>query len=221
MTPQQTIETEPTRTQSFAEWLQQYSRAVTIVAILLVLGGLGYWYYQRSAEIRRANAERALGQAKQSLSAGNPALAQSDLQKLATRYKGTPAGAQAAMLLAQLDFDQGKFPDGLKALEPYQSSRASGPLLAAVWSLAGDGQMGSGKPADAAASYRKAADATSYPGEKAMYMTRAARALMLAGKDAEAKDIWQKLVDDPAAEAVHTEAEVRLGELEVKAASRS
>jgi len=221
MTPQQTIETDDTGTQSFADWFQLYSRQISIGAVIVILGGLGYWFYQRSAEIKRANAERGLNTAKQSLQSGNPALAQSDLQKLATRYKGTPAGAQAAMLLAQLDFDQAKVPDGLKILEPYQTGSAAGRLLPEVWSLTGDGQLAIGKPDDAAASYQKAAEATSLPGEKATYMARAARTLTLAGKDAAASAIWQKLIDDPNAEAVHGEAQVRLGELSAKTAGRS
>jgi predicted negative regulator of RcsB-dependent stress response len=221
MSPTQTIETEPTRTQSFADWLQLNSRAVTIGLVVIALGAAGYWFYLRSAEIKRTNAERGLNQAKQSLSAGNTALAQSDLGKVADRYKGTPSGAQAAMLLAQLDFDQGKVPDGLKVLEPYQSSRAAGPMLASIWSLTGDGQLAMGKAADAAASYQKAAESTELPGEKALYMSKEARALSLAGKDADARQLWQKLLDDPDAVAVQTEARVRLGELSAKPAGKS
>jgi predicted negative regulator of RcsB-dependent stress response len=221
MTPQQTIETEPTRTQSFTEWLQANSRLAGIGAVIVVVGAAGYWFYLRSAEIKRQNADRGLSQAKQSLSAGNPALAESDLQKVAARYKGTAAGAQAALLLAQLEFNQNKVAEGLKVLEPYQGGTAAGPNLAAVWALTGDGQLGSGKPDDAAKSYQKAADATAFPGEKAIYLSKSARALGLAGKDAEARTLWEKLAADPNALPVHNEAEVRLGELAAKSAGKS
>jgi tetratricopeptide (TPR) repeat protein len=221
MTPTQTIETEPTKTQSFADWLQGNSKAAGVATVVLLIAGAGYWFYLRSAEIKRQNADRGLNQAKQSLVAGNAALAQSDLQKVAFRYKGTPAGSQAALLLAQLSFDQGKFPEGLKTLEPYQSARAAGPNLAAIWSLTGDGQLISGKPVDAASSYAKAAEATRLPGEKSLYVAKQARALMLAGKDAEAKMIWQKLATDPDALPVRNEASIRLGELEAKPAGKS
>ena len=82
--------------------------------------------------------------AKQALSAGNPALAKTDLGRVATRYPGTPAGAQAAMILAQMTFDEGKFADGLKILEPYQSPSASGPSIGAIWALTGDGRLAGG-----------------------------------------------------------------------------
>src|SRR5687767_8978594 len=120
---------------TFFDWIQANTRAITIGAAIVVAGGVGYWFYVRSAEIKRQNAERGLNQAKQSLAAGNSALAQTDLQRVATRYKGTPAGAQSAMLLAQIEYEQGKFAEGLKHLEPYQTSRAAGPSLGSIWSL--------------------------------------------------------------------------------------
>src|SRR2546428_3337202 len=106
MTSPGTIETEGW---SFFDWIQANTRAVGIGATVVVVAGLGYWFYLRSTEIKQLNAERGLNLAKQSLSVGNTPLAESDLQRVATRYTGTTSGSQAAMLLAQLDYDQGKF----------------------------------------------------------------------------------------------------------------
>jgi hypothetical protein len=224
MTPQQTIESEPTSSaapQSFADWLQVNTRYVGIAAGVLAVAAIGYWYYLRSAELKRINAERGLTQAKQSMAAGNPALAMADLQKVVTRYKGTPAGSEAAMVLAQVHYDQGKPDEGLNALESYASRGGSGENFGAVMSLVGDGRLLSGKPDDAASAYKQAADATSRPGERALYRAKQARALMVADKDAEARTIWRELIDDPEAVAVKSEATVRLGELEVRPAGRS
>jgi predicted negative regulator of RcsB-dependent stress response len=225
MTPQQTIESEPERAkrspQSFADWMQVNSRYLTIGVVVIVVAAGGVWYYLRSAELRRENAERGLMQAKQSIAAGNAALAQSDLQKVVDRYKGTPAGSEAAMVLAQMDYDQGKYEDGIKVLRPYATSSASGENLAPVLSLIGDGLTSTGKLADAADSFRQAAEATSHPGEKALYRAQQARSLAAAGKTAEAKAVWQQLVDDPDAAAVRNEATIRLGELSAQPAGRS
>ena len=217
MAQQQLIETEGW---SFFDWIQANTRAVTIGAILVVAGGAGYWFYNRSLEIKRVNAERGLNQAKQSLSAGNAQLAATDLQRVATRYKGTPAGASAAMLLAQYNFDQDKFDDGLKALQPYQTSGAAGANLGAIWSLTGDGLLSQAKVDEAVAAFRKAADATKYPGEKAVYLSKAARSLQMAGKNAEAKELWERLRKDPEASLVHSEADIRLGELASQTANK-
>ena len=218
MSPQQTIETEGW---SFADWIQANTRAISIGAAVVAVGAIGYWFYMRSGEIKRLNAERGLNQAKQALAAGNAALALTDLQRVATRYTGTPSGAQAAMVLAQMQFDQGKIADGLKALEPYREGGASGETLAAIWSLTGDGQMSEGKATDAAASYQKAADATRMAGEKAMFMAKTARAHMAAGKTSEARAIWERLATDPDAIVVRNEAQIRLGELTAQPAGKS
>jgi tetratricopeptide (TPR) repeat protein len=219
MTPVQTIETESTGL-TFVDWLQRNTRLIGIGAAIVVVGGAGYWFYLRSGQIKRANAERQLNQAKQSIAAGNQALAQNDLQRVASRYKGTPAGAQAAMLLAQVEYSQGKWADGLRVLDGYTSESASGPNLAAVWSLSGDGQLAQSKTAEAAAAYLKAADATPRAGEKSVYSAKAARAFQAAGNVAEARAIWERLAADRDA-PVRSEALVRLGELSVRPAGRS
>lgn len=218
MAQQQLIETEGW---SFFDWIQANTRALTIGTILVVAGVAGYWFYTRSVEIKRLNAERNLNQAKQSIAAGNAALAATDLQRVATRYKGTPAGAQAAMLLAQHNFDQDKFDDGLKVLQPYQSATAAGRNLSSIWSLTGDGLLSQAKVDEAVAAFRKAADATTYPGEKAVYLSKAARSLQMAGKNAEAKELWERLRKDPEASLVHSEADIRLGELSSQTAGKS
>ena len=206
--------------ESLAEWFQKNSRNLSIAGGLVAVAAVSVWFYMRSAEIKRANATRGLSQAKQSLAAGNRALAAADLEKVAVRYVGTDAGASAAMLFAQIQYDQAKVDDGLKALGPYQSPRAAGASLSDVWSLTGDGQLTLGKAEDAAASYQKAADATKLPGARAMLLAKAARALSVAGKNPEARAIWEKLAADPDAMVVRSEAEIRLGELAVRPATK-
>jgi predicted negative regulator of RcsB-dependent stress response len=222
MTPQQTIDSEPVApagpSLTMAEWFQVNSRWVGVGAIVAVAAAAGIWYYMSSAKLKRENAERGLAQAKQSLAAGNAALAMSDLQKVVERYKSTPAGSEAALVLAQMDYDQGKYAEGLAVLHPYATRSASGENLGPIMSLIGDGLNETNKPGEAADAFRQAAEATPRPGERALYKAKQARALMTAGKDADARAVWQALRDDPDAGAMHSEAAIRLGELSVKPA---
>lgn len=199
---------------TFFDWIQANNRALTIGGGVLVIALLGGWFYMRSGELRRVNAERMLNQAKQSVAAGNAPLAQADLQRVATRYKNTPSGAQAAMILAQMQYDAGQYSEGLQTLNPFRTG--GGDLQASVLSLIGDGQLASGQAAEAAETYQEAAAATTLVGEKTVYRSKAARALMAAGKTSEARELWQQLADDPDAELVHAEAQIRLGELGVQ-----
>jgi len=219
MTPVQTINTDTSSPQSLADWYERHKKIVGVAAAVVLVAVAGGWFYMRSAEIKRTNAERMLNQARQSIGAGNIPLAMTDLQRVATRYQGTPAGVQAAMLLAQMNYDQGKFAEGLQALEPF---KAKAPVnQSAVWDLIADGNLAQGKLDEAVAAYRGAADAAGGPAERAFFLAKAGRVLMTAGKNAEARAIWQELSDDPAAGAVHSEAEVRLGELTAQPAGRS
>jgi tetratricopeptide (TPR) repeat protein len=211
---EQTIETEGW---SFFDWIQANTRAVGIGAAIVVIAGLGFWYTMAKNARERRSAERGLIQAKQSLAAGNVALAQTDLQRVATSYRGTAGGALSAMILAQLNFDQGKFAEGLKVIEPYENAKAAGPSLPAVLALKADGLMASGKVGEAASAYERAGAATKLPGERATYLAKAGRAYMSAGKNAEAKVIWERLAIDPDAPFIRNEAYIRLGELSATA----
>ena len=205
---------------SLIDWLQVNSRLLGIAAAVVVVAAVGYWFYLRSAQLKSLNAERALLTAQQSLGSGNAQLAQSDLQRIVTRYEGTPAGVEAALLLAQLDYDAGKYQDGINILEKAAGKATEG-TLPSIYGLRGDGYAQLGKMADAAKQYVRAADAAAFDNEKAYQRSKAARSYAAAGNTEEAKKIWSALAKDPKAEAVAAEARVRLAELEAKPAGRS
>src|SRR3954462_1723282 len=113
------------RSLDLMDWLQVNSRMIGIGAAIVAVAAAGDWFYLRSQQIKTVNAERSLAQAEQSLQSGNTALAVSDLQRVVSRYKGTGAGTEAAMLLAQTDYNAGKYQDGIKALDDV-SGKAGG-----------------------------------------------------------------------------------------------
>jgi Tfp pilus tip-associated adhesin PilY1 len=90
-----------------------------------------------------------------------------------------------------------------------------------IHALIADGEMELGKPDAAAESYQRAADQARFDGARAFYSARKARALMAAGKNAEARKVWEELASARWAESVAPEARVRLGELEAQQARPS
>jgi predicted negative regulator of RcsB-dependent stress response len=211
---------KPSTEEAIIEWFQGHVRALTIAVVVLAIGAGAYWFYNRSVDIKNQNAERALNTALQSIQAGNKALATSDLQKVVDRYSDTQSGIEAGLLLAQLDFNDKKVPEGVKLLDGLTSSGAAKLQLASIYSLMGDGQMQGAKFADAAKSYGQAVEASQSDLDKSFEMSKQARALALAGDTASATAIWQKLANDPKAQGVAAEARVRLGELEAKPATK-
>jgi predicted negative regulator of RcsB-dependent stress response len=211
-----TTRNEP-KVESFMDWFHVNSRWVGIGAVIVLAAIAGTWYSMRAKAIKLENADRQLLQAKQSVASGNVPLAESDLQKVADRYSGTTAGAEAGLMLGQLKLEKGDYQgaaDYLKGL----SGRLDGPNAAAAKGLLGDAYSQLNKPAEAAAEYEAAASTSQMASEKAFYLARAGNAYMTANKNAEARKIWEALskqTDNPSAAA---EARVRLGAMTAQAA---
>ena len=194
---------------------------MTIGAAVVAAAGVGYWFYTRSAQIKSGRAEQGLLQARQAVMQGNTALAQNDLQSLIRRYGNTRAGVEAGLLLAEVHYQKDEYQKGIDALRGLVDKSAAEPSRAKIHALIGDGQQQLGKPEEAAESYQRAADQARFDGGRAFYTARKARALMAAGKAAEARKLWEELASAPWAESVAPEARVRLGELEAQQARRS
>ena len=201
------------------DWIQVNSRWLGATAAVIAVAAAGYWFYIRSQQIKTVNAERSLLRAEQSLQSGNAALATSDLQRVVSRYKGTGAGTQAALLLAQADYSAGKYQDGIKVLQSV--SGEAGGAEAALQSLLGDGYSQLNKYTDAAKSYERAAQAAEFDTERSYYRAKAARSYMSAGNTAAARRLWAELSNDEKAQSVAAEARVRMAELDAKRAGKS
>ena len=200
--------------ESFTEWFMLHKREVSWAIIALAIVVLSYWYYERSESLKAQRAETAYFQARQSAAAGNLPLAVSDLQKVATRYEGTRAGAQASMTLAQALYQQQKFKEGIAALKQAEA-KAPSDFRASIHVLEAAGYEELKDFVTAAAQYKLAAKETRFPDDKTQYQAAAARDYMAAGKTEEAKAIWTELAKDDTS-PVAAEAKVRLGEIQAK-----
>jgi predicted negative regulator of RcsB-dependent stress response len=208
------------KAESFMDWFHINSRWVGVGAVAVLVALVAAWYVPRAKLQKNENADRQLLLAKQSLAPGNAnlPLAEVDLKKVADRYEGTSAGAEAAMLLAQLKLEKGDNQGAATFLEGLTSRLRSGPDAVSARTLLGDAYSQLAKYAEAAAQYERAATETSMPNEKSFLLMKAGHAFMAAGKSPEARRIWETLAnqsDNPSAAA---EARVRLGELSATAA---
>lgn len=200
-------------TDSLLDTLRARSREITIGAIAVVAIGGGFYLWRESVIKKEENAERSLNAAANSYYSGNKALAQSDLEKMVARYGDTPAGVQGAMLLAQILYEGGKWPEGIKRLEAATASSSGGAFRAPLEGLIAAGYADQKKYDQAAEHYLTASDKAPFAADKDLFRADAARVLTLAGKRDGARKIWIALaskLDSP----VIGEAKIRLGELE-------
>jgi predicted negative regulator of RcsB-dependent stress response len=204
------------RTESAMDWVRSNGKYIAIAAVVVAVSAAG-WFFVRQSQLTKATAaENQLNRARQSYGQGNLPLAQTDLRQVITRFKGTTAGSQATMLLAQTYFEQGKADSGLTVLNAGDPARAD---AAAFEALKGAGLEQKKEYAQAAARYQAAAAETNVKVSRDRYMADAARAFTSAGNKAEAAKIWETLAKDEAS-AFSAEARVRLGELTATAATR-
>ena len=200
--------------ESVGDWLLLHKREVMWAVLALAVAIGGFWFYERSQTLKSQRAETAYFQARQSAAAGNLPLAVSDLQKVVVRYEGTRAGTQAALVLAQTLYDQGKFKEGLAALKKVEA-KAPDDFRPSIHVLEAAGYEELKDFVAAAEQYKLAAKETRFPVDKAQYQAAAARDYMAAGKTEDAKAIWTELAKDESGPEA-AEARVRLGELIAK-----
>ncbi len=195
----------------FSDLFDKYKQHLGWIGVVIILAGVGAWFYLRSESIKSEKADAAYQAALQSVSSGNIPLAQSDLSKAATRYAGTNGGTEAAMALAKIDYQQNKFQDGIGALKNPASSK--GDLQFEARLLTAAGYEGQSQWPQAAKAYEDAASIARFDGDRQSAHAMAARALQAGGDKASAIKIWKDLLADPKS-AFAAEAKIRLGELE-------
>ena len=211
------------RSQTFLDWVQLNQRWVTVGAAVIVVGAAAFWFIQKQSQSREEQASRALLTAKSSLASNNEALAQTDLQTVVNRWPNTSAGVEAAMTLATLDYDKGKYQDGINLLEKEAKQGRADVSLTSLYGLIGDGYAQLKKMPDAAKAYeRAAANAASRnaKGEAAYQKSKAARTYVAAGDTAAGRRLWTELMNGDV-QAVAAEARVRVGELSAFSTPRS
>jgi len=195
---------------SLTTWFKSNQKLLSIVLGSMAAVGVAVVVWQKSAETKVENAERAFFQA-QTATAQNPASASAELEKVATRYAGTSAGDRATLLMAQSMMTQGKTAEAMTKLEALNASGGAERLGTTLQTLMAAGFENLNKPAEAAKAYLAAA-ASSSGDAKVQRQADAARSFMAAGNTTEALKLWTVLAKDERG-ALSAEARVRIGEL--------
>lgn len=194
--------------ETLLETFQLYRKQITITAIVVAAVAGGAFLWQASTARKASQAEKAFYDAVGLVGRRDPT-ANAELGKVAQRYDGTAGGAQAALLLAQTEFDAGNYDAGLKVLDVITKP---GVFASGIETMKAAGYEGKEQFDKAADHYLAAVAKASLTGEKDFLKGEAARALTAAGKKAEAQKLWEELaakIDSP----LSGEAKVRLGEL--------
>src|SRR5471032_419372 len=205
---------------SVMDHFQARRREIAIGAIVVAVLATGIVLWRLSVNQKEERAERALTEATNALYNGNRPLASSELQTVADRYRDTAASVEAAMILAQTDFEDARWADGIKVLQAARSSSAIANFKSPLAGLMGGAYADLKKYDDAANEYQTASEAASFQSAKDTYQADQARTLALGGKKDQARKIWEALAAKPESPSV-AEAKVRLGELNAAPAGKN
>ncbi len=200
--------------ESILEVLDRYKRPLTIGVIVLALVVSGGWMMRRSAQIRESRASAALGVGETAYTTGAMAVAQTEFTRVATRYAGTSAGTQAALMSAQLYFEAGQLDSAMSVLDA-ALKKTPKHLKAGVLAHQAAGHALAAKHMEAAEAYLAAAGAAQFGQEADQFRMDAARQHVLAGQIEAARAIYTEIAkrEDSSNAA---EARLRLGELTLR-----
>lgn len=198
-----------------ADFVQRYQKPLAIGALVIAVAGGGFWLAGRSAQIKETRGTEALLLAEAAYSSGGAAAAQGELQKVYTRYAGTAAGTQAALLSAQWYFEAGQVDSGLTAVAA-AIGKAPSFQRAGLLAMQAAGKSIKGDHTGAAKDLEAAAAATNLTAERDSYRMAAARAYLAAGDTAAAEKIYGEIAGREDS-SFSGEARLRLGEIKAKA----
>lgn len=194
-------------------WLADRQTRYLVLGGVVLLAVLVTWLVIMSGRRKEAFASRALDQATGMAESGNLPLAASELQKVITTYAGTKAAQEAIIRLNQVRLVNGQHELAAVGLQDFIKSGPAPAYRAIANGLLGRALENSKRPAEAAAAYLSAAEATDLDYMKAEYLVDAGRAYTGAGDKAKAIEAYRRVLKDYPESTAKTEAEVRLSEL--------
>jgi tetratricopeptide (TPR) repeat protein len=188
-------------------------RLLAILAGLVAVIALVAWMVTSSSRRKEEFGNRALLSARSAAEQGNLPLAATEFQKVIDTYRGSDAAQAAVIGLNQVRMVNGQSDLAAANLREFLASNPDPRFAAPAHGMLAAALENAGRPADAAASYQRASDVATVDYLKAEYLVDAGRALLAAGRRAEAEQAYRTVVTRFPETAALTEAKVRLSEL--------
>lgn len=181
------------RVLEISAWVKVHRRALTVgvIAIVLALATGVYYRNSRAAISTRATAE--LATLRQAVASGNRAVAIQDLQTFIGRFGGTPAAAEARLLLGQLQLEEGNADQAIQTLSSVADD-LDHPLGASAAFLVGAAHEAANRSGDAERVYLRIADGAQFPYQRQDALDAAARIRLDRGDFAGAVALYDRLL---------------------------
>ena len=193
----------------------QRIKVLGIAGVAVLVVAFGIWFAITAGKRKEAFAAQALESARITAEQGNLPEAVSQFEKVVTTYSGTSAAYSASLGVAQARLVSGQTELAIASLLDFLKTNPPALYASPANGLLGSGYENTGKYAEAAAAYRKAADEATSDYLKASALLDAGRAFRLSKNKDEAMKCYREILDKYAETAAKTEAEVRLAEMTI------
>jgi predicted negative regulator of RcsB-dependent stress response len=182
-----------TRAIEFTNWARANIRIIVVVAVLLtvLVAGLLIWRAQRAERLERAAMEFQM--VEQQVATGNLPVVQQELARYVNRFSGTTYADEAALLLAQLQLQQGNAAEAIEVLREPASRIRRGTMGAQAALLLAAAQQATGDDAAAEATYLRVADESPMTFRRQEALNAAAALREESGNYAGAAELYGRL----------------------------
>lgn len=207
--------TEPTisREERLVAWIKANQKYLGVAAAGLAVVLVATWFLAVSSQRKAAFARAQLERAWNTQDAGNLPLASSELQRLATAYRGTSAAREAVLSLNQARLLNGQSQLAVDGLQEFIATQPPAEFLGPAYMLLGAAFENLAKPGDAAQAYQQAATTQSLDFQKGDALLAAARAWAAAGNRDQAVAALRTILEKYPTTASYPIAELRLAGL--------
>ncbi len=204
---------------TLVDWLERHQRLLFLAGGAILLAALAVWFVMASARRKEMFAAQQLTAARSIAEAGDLPRAAGEFQRIAEGFRGTDAAQEAVISLNQVRLISGQQELAVVGLQEFLASGPDEQFVAPANGLLAAALENSGKGAEAAEAFRRAAETATSPYLKADYLTQSGRAWMAAGQKDKAIAAYQAVVDAHGETAFATEAKVRLAEIAASGAN--
>ncbi|MCZ6761047.1 MAG: tetratricopeptide repeat protein [Gemmatimonadetes bacterium] len=197
----------------FLTLVKKHQRKAVGGGVGVAIIAAGIWFTMAAGERRELFADRALQSARASVSVGNLPLAANDLSRVVSTYGGTPAGDEAAILLAHVRLLRNEAALAAAELRAFIQTGPPRHLVVSANALLGTALEQVGQMVQAARAYEAATDAARFPFMQAEYLADAARTYRAGGDSQSARLVYERIIEEFSETPSFREARMRLSEL--------
>jgi predicted negative regulator of RcsB-dependent stress response len=215
-TPTTTPQTEAEdRFEVLVKWVRANEKLVAGVAVVLAVAAAGIWFALTARERRETFARRELAQARQAAEVGNLPLAASDLSRIVGAFRGTTAGQEAQLVLAEVRLRQGQAALAATELQTFIAGSVRPQYRSQAYELLGLALEQTGRFAEAGQAFEDGSEVAleEYRFLSAGLLLSAGRAYTAAGDTTAAIRALERLVTEFDETTAAQEARLRLAEL--------